>query len=82
MATALVDGLWPRGVRKSDACLDAWWKECAPSEELRKWFGYDPAKWDQFTARYAEELEASRQEMGRCVERAGNGPDACPRCKG
>lgn len=31
-------------------------KEIAPSTELRKWFGHDPARWEDFRAHYAEEL--------------------------
>lgn len=54
----LVDRLWPRGVAKADAKLDAWMKEIAPSTELRKWFGHDPARWEEFQARYREELDA------------------------
>lgn len=54
----LVDRLWPRGLRKQDAAVDLWLKEAAPSHELRRWFGHDPAKWDEFQRRYAAELEA------------------------
>jgi uncharacterized protein YeaO (DUF488 family) len=52
----LVDRLWPRGVSKRDAAVDVWLKEIAPSAELRKWFGHDPAKWDEFRKRYRAEL--------------------------
>lgn len=52
----LVDRLWPRGVRKDDAAIDRWVKDLAPSSELRKWFGHDPARWDEFRKRYAAEL--------------------------
>ena len=55
----LVDRLWPRGVKKTEAHLDAWDKELAPSTELRKWYGHDPAKWDEFARRYRAELEDS-----------------------
>lgn len=54
----LVDRVWPRGVRKADAAVDRWLKEIAPSTELRKWFGHDPARWDEFLRRYHEELDA------------------------
>ncbi len=54
----LVDRLWPRGVAKADAKLDAWMKEIAPSTELRKWFGHDPARWEEFRKRYRDELDA------------------------
>lgn len=55
----LVDRLWPRGLKKTDAHLDAWHKEVAPSPELRKWFGHDPARWEEFKRRYLRELEAN-----------------------
>lgn len=54
----LVDRLWPRGVKKEALRLDGWLKEVAPSNELRRWFGHDPAKWDEFQHRYFAELEA------------------------
>lgn len=53
----LVDRVWPRGVRKED--LDAeWLKDVAPSPDLRRWFGHDPAKFAEFRRRYRAELEA------------------------
>lgn len=52
----LVDRLWPRGVSKAEAAVDRWLKEIAPSTELRRWFGHDPARWPEFHRRYAEEL--------------------------
>ncbi len=55
----LVDRLWPRGVSKEKARLDAWLKEVGPSNELRKWFGHDPAKYDEFKSRYYKELDAN-----------------------
>jgi uncharacterized protein YeaO (DUF488 family) len=54
----LVERLWPRGVRKDALMLDAWLKDVAPSTELRRWFGHDPARWQEFCRRYAAELEA------------------------
>ncbi|MCA1796668.1 MAG: DUF488 domain-containing protein [Geobacteraceae bacterium] len=53
----LVDRLWPRGVSKQDLNLDAWSKEVAPSSELRRWFGHDPEKWEEFRERYLKELK-------------------------
>jgi uncharacterized protein YeaO (DUF488 family) len=44
----LVDRIWPRGVRKAHAAIDRWLKDVAPSSELRRWFGHDPARWDAF----------------------------------
>jgi len=55
----LVDRLWPRGVSKGEAKLDLWLKEVGPTTELRKWFGHDPAKWKEFSARYQNELETN-----------------------
>lgn len=52
----LVDRLWPRGVTKQDASLDEWAKDVAPSAELRRWYGHDPAKFEAFAERYRAEL--------------------------
>jgi uncharacterized protein YeaO (DUF488 family) len=52
----LVDRMWPRGVARERAALDAWMPEVAPSTELRKWFAHDPERWPEFRARYAAEL--------------------------
>lgn len=52
----LVDRLWPRGVSKERLAADAWAKDLAPSNELRKWFGHDPEKWAEFRKRYRLEL--------------------------
>lgn len=52
----LVDRIWPRGMSKARAHLDDWCKQIAPSTELRKWYGHDPARFDEFTRRYRAEL--------------------------
>ena len=52
----LVDRLWPRGISKERLAADVWAKDLAPSTELRKWFGHDPAKWTEFRKRYRDEL--------------------------
>lgn len=57
-ARVLVDRLWPRGLTKERAAVDHWAKEVAPSNELRHWFGHRPERWDEFVARYREELES------------------------
>jgi uncharacterized protein YeaO (DUF488 family) len=54
----LVDRLWPRGVRKADLALDGWLKDVAPSDRLRRWFGHDPDRWNEFVHRYWDELDA------------------------
>jgi len=71
----LVERLWPRGVSKEKAHLDAWARELAPSDELRRWYGHDPARWDAFRARYRRELDepARRDQLDRLVERAAAG---------
>jgi uncharacterized protein YeaO (DUF488 family) len=68
----LVDRLWPRGLSKKKAHVDAWLKEVAPSPELRRWFGHDPDKWNEFRRRYRDELEknpeaveALKKEIGK-----------------
>lgn len=69
----LIDRLWPRGVKKDDAHIDAWAKELAPSDELRRWFGHDPARFEEFARRYREELAAHGDVIERLRERAERG---------
>jgi uncharacterized protein YeaO (DUF488 family) len=52
----LVDRIWPRGISKEAAHLDLWLKDVAPSTALRRWFGHDPAKFEEFRGRYEAEL--------------------------
>jgi uncharacterized protein YeaO (DUF488 family) len=56
-ARVLVDRLWPRGLAKEAAALDDWCKQIAPSNELRTWFGHDPARFEEFVVRYRDELD-------------------------
>jgi len=63
----LVDRVWPRGIRKDEARLDDWLKVLAPSTALRKWFGHDPARWDEFQTRYRAELDDP--EIGEILDR-------------
>jgi len=53
----LVERLWPRGIKRSSLRLGAWVKEVAPSASLRRWFGHDPEKWNEFRRRYFRELD-------------------------
>lgn len=69
----LVDRLWPRGVSKKQAKLDAWEKSLAPSSELRRWFGHDPARFEGFRRRYMEELRAQRPGLTELRRRARDG---------
>lgn len=59
----LVDRLWPRGLTKEKAEIDLWLKDVAPSTELRKWFGHDPGKWEEFQGRYRKELEDNKENI-------------------
>jgi uncharacterized protein YeaO (DUF488 family) len=59
----LVDRLWPRGLTKEKASVDLWLKEIAPSTALRKWFGHDPDKWDEFRKRYLLELDQNKEQV-------------------
>src|SRR5262249_34222260 len=52
----LVERLWPRGMKKEALHIDAWCKSAAPSDDLRRWFRHDPAKWKEFRRRYLAEL--------------------------
>lgn len=55
-ARVLVDRLWPRGLTREAAHIDLWLKDIAPSDELRRWFGHDPQRFDEFSRRYRAEL--------------------------
>ena len=70
----LVDQLWPRGVSKSDAKIDHWKKELAPSSELRRWFGHDPSRWDEFRHRYRAELADKTDQLNELRALAREGP--------
>ena len=59
----LVDRLWPRGLTKERAAVNLWLKDVAPSSELRKWFGHDPAKWKEFQVRYRKELRQKKDAL-------------------
>ena len=69
----LVERLWPRGIKKQDLQMDAWLKELAPSDRLRRWFGHDPAKWQEFRRRYFTELKTKDSaKQIRSAARHGN----------
>ena len=70
----LVDRLWPRGVSREDARLDDWARELAPSAELRRWFGHDPERFDEFGRRYRAELAPHADELEELRARARSGP--------
>jgi uncharacterized protein YeaO (DUF488 family) len=64
----LVDRIWPRGLKKKDACVDEWFKEIAPSTALRKWFGHDPSRWGEFKKRYFKELDDQLRRVEELVQ--------------
>lgn len=70
----LVDRLWPRGVRKTDAAIDQWARDLAPSTALRKWFGHDPARWEAFRHRYAQEVSQHSDQLQELRALARKGP--------
>ena len=70
----LVERLWPRGIRKEALPLETWLKDAAPSDELRRWFGHDPAKWSEFRRRYFAELKDQPQATQFLLEAARRGP--------
>ncbi len=62
-----IDRLWPRGLKKEQVRFDRWLKDVAPSTELRRWFGHDPAKWQEFKTRYFRELDAQSEAVAELV---------------
>jgi len=69
----LIDRLWPRGVSHKRAQLDAWERELSPSTELRRWFGHEPSRFQEFRRRYTEELRQQRPRIAELRLRAREG---------
>lgn len=69
----LIDRLWPRGIKKEQACVDSWVKDIAPSNELRTWFGHEPSKWREFRSRYIRELRTKQDLVEQLRRDAKNG---------
>jgi uncharacterized protein YeaO (DUF488 family) len=72
-ARFLVERLWARGMKKEELNMKAWLKEVAPSPSLRKWYGHDAAKWEEFQQRYRAELEANPEAWHPILEAAREG---------
>lgn len=70
----LVDRIWPRGVSKDEAKLDLWLKDAAPSTDLRKWFGHDPERWEEFQRRYRAELRDNDEALAPLRKLIEDGP--------
>ncbi|MEJ7793779.1 MAG: DUF488 family protein [Gaiellaceae bacterium] len=66
----LADRIWPRGVSREQAHLDEWARELAPSTELRRWFGHNPARFAEFRRRYIEELAPQEDRLQELRRRA------------
>jgi uncharacterized protein YeaO (DUF488 family) len=69
----LVDRLWPRGVRRTELRLDSWYKDVAPSTQLRKWFSHASDRWDEFRRRYFAELDSNPSAWKSLVDLARSG---------
>lgn len=69
----LVERLWPRGMKKEQLKLDAWLKDVAPSDSLRRWFGHDPLKWNEFQKKYRAELSDNPDAWKPILEAAKRG---------
>jgi uncharacterized protein YeaO (DUF488 family) len=69
----LVDRLWPRGLSKADAKIDYWAKDISPSNDLRKWYQHDPAKWDEFRRRYFADLNATPDAVQSLLDNMPSG---------
>jgi uncharacterized protein YeaO (DUF488 family) len=72
-ARFLVERLWPRGLRKTELHMDAWEKEAAPSNELRKWFSHDPERWPEFQRKYFAELKTRPEAWQPILEAVRRG---------
>jgi uncharacterized protein YeaO (DUF488 family) len=69
----LIDRLWPRGISKERAALDEWARDLAVSDELRRWYGHKPERFDEFARRYRTELADHRAELTALRRRGRNG---------
>ena len=69
----LVDRLWPRGLSKEKAKVDLWLREISPSNELRKWYSHDPAKWAEFKKKYLGEIKEKKEEFDLLRKKAREG---------
>ena len=69
----LVDRIWPRGMSRDQIQIDLWLKDVAPSNELRRWFGHDPSRWDEFKERYHQELADKDDLIDQISEKVSSG---------
>jgi uncharacterized protein YeaO (DUF488 family) len=69
----LVDRLWPRGVKRATLAIEGWLRDAAPSDDLRRWYGHDPARWEEFQRRYQAELDGRPEAWRPLLDAAGAG---------
>jgi uncharacterized protein YeaO (DUF488 family) len=69
----LIDGIWPRGITRERAAVDQWVRELAPSAQLRRWYGHDPERFEEFARRYRAELGAHRELLSELRRRSRTG---------
>jgi uncharacterized protein YeaO (DUF488 family) len=69
----LIDGIWPRGVSRDRAAIDEWARDLAPSTQLRRWYGHEPARFEEFDRRYRAELAAQRERLTELRRRSRSG---------
>jgi uncharacterized protein YeaO (DUF488 family) len=70
----LIDRVWPRGVSREHAAIDEWARELSPSHDLRRWYGHDPERFEEFARRYEAELAGQRERLAELRRRARSGP--------
>lgn len=70
----LVDRLWPRGLTRERAAVDEWLRDIAPSDDLRRWYGHEEARWPEFRQRYFAELDANGEAVARLRVLLAEGP--------
>ena len=68
-----IDRLWARGIKKEEAGIDLWLKDIAPSDKLRKWFGHDSSKWNEFKRRYFKELDGKKEPVEVILQKLRSG---------
>lgn len=69
----LIDGIWPRGVSRERAAIDEWARELAPSAALRRWYGHDPERFEEFSRRYRAQLGDQRERLADLRQRSQTG---------
>ena len=69
----LIDGIWPRGVTRQRAAVDQWARQLAPSAQLRRWYGHEPERFEEFSRRYRAELGTQRERLSELRRRSRTG---------